>query len=296
MCNRQSYKWTKTAFSLFLAAKPSLECNLWLFYNLYLLKGEVSPPGTAHLSFSAHAGSFAAKLLNFASLNFSFLPICFCCQQMKKWQEVRQGMVAAIFPEALPVVFTAKNTQGQTVGGFCRDLSPLLRSLRVNRGHVAISVETAPGSLDPSTRERVCMCLCMFFLWVQVWGKGISGEMNQPLSSATRPLTYRARFIETQRSTLTLFSHFSVSFGHFSTSPTSLIRGEQGASSEWEKAVGALCVYVYKWDIEHADHFRHIRTLCDCVADICPTSQFHLNTPPICTMSTNLHHRSTQQC
>lgn len=28
--------------------------------------------------------------------------------------------------------------------------------------------------------------------------------MNQPLSSATRPLTYRARFIETQRSTLTL--------------------------------------------------------------------------------------------
>lgn len=296
MCNCQSYKLTNRAIPLFLAGKPSLDCNLWFFYNLYMLKGDVSPPRTAHLSFSGPAGSFAAKLLNFASLNFSFLPICFCCQQMKKWQEVRQGMVAAIFPEALPVVFTAKNTQGQTVGGFRRDLSPLLRSLRVNRGHVAISVETSTWIAGPIHKgEGVHVSVYVFSVSAGL-GEGVSGEMNQPLSSATRPLTYRARFIETQRSTLTLFSHFSVSFGHFSTSPTSLIRGEQGASSEWEKEVGALCVYVYKWDIEHADHFRHIWTLCDYVDDICPTSQFHLNTPPICTMSTNLHHRSTQQC
>lgn len=49
--------------------------------------------------------------------------------------------MAAIFPEAPPVVFTSKNTHGQTVGGFCLDLSPRLGSPWVNRGHVAISVE-----------------------------------------------------------------------------------------------------------------------------------------------------------
>lgn len=57
--------------------------------------------------------------------------------------------MAAIFPEALPVVFTAKNTHGQTVGGFHRDLSPLLGSLWVNRGHVAISVEASNWIAGP---------------------------------------------------------------------------------------------------------------------------------------------------
>lgn len=44
------------------------------------------------------------------------------------------------------------------------------------------------------------MCVCAS----RHGGKGVSGGMNQPLSSATRPLTYRARFSKTQRSTLTL--------------------------------------------------------------------------------------------
>lgn len=51
--------------------------------------------------------------------------------------------MTTIFLGALPVVFTAKNTHGQTVGGFCHDLSPQLGSLGVNRGHVAISVEAS---------------------------------------------------------------------------------------------------------------------------------------------------------
>ncbi len=51
--------------------------------------------------------------------------------------------MVAIFPEAPPVVFTAKNTHGQTVGGFCHDLSPQLGSLGVNRGYAAISAEAS---------------------------------------------------------------------------------------------------------------------------------------------------------
>ena len=93
----------------------------------------------------------------------------------------------------------------------------------------------APGLLDPSTRERVCVfmcasvhpcervCVCVCVCacaWA--WGKGVSWEMNQPLSSATRPLTYRARFSGTQRSTLTL-SRISLSlFCHFSLPPPPL--------------------------------------------------------------------------
>lgn len=119
---------------------------------------------------------------------------------MKKRQEVRQGLVAAIFPEAPPVVFTAKNTHGQTVGGFCLDLSPLLGSLWVSGGHVAIPAKSQ--HLDPWThpqgKRRVCVCV------QRRGGEGVSWEMNQPLSSATRLLTYRARFSKNQRSTLTL--------------------------------------------------------------------------------------------
>ena len=153
---------------------------------------------------------------------------------MKKWQEVRRGPVAAIFPEAPPVVFTAKNTHGQTVGGFCRDLSTRLGSLWVNRGHVAISAEASTWIAGPIHKGKgvciyvcicasvwtcVCVCVCAC-AWA--WGKGVSWEMNQPLSSATRPLTYRARFSGTQRSTLTL-SRISLSlFCHFSLPPPPL--------------------------------------------------------------------------
>lgn len=71
----------------------------------------------------------------------------------------------------------------------------------------------APGLLDASTRERVSVCVCVCVS--RHGGKGVSGGMNQPLSSATRPLTYRARFSKTQRSTLTL-SRISLSLLAFS--------------------------------------------------------------------------------
>lgn len=112
--------------------------------------------------------------------------------------------MVAIFPEALPVVYTAKNTHGQTVGGFCCDLSPCMGSLWVNRGHVAISVKASTWIAGPIHKGEGVYVSVYVFLCAQTWGRGVSGEMNQPLSSATRPLTYRARFIETQRSTLTL--------------------------------------------------------------------------------------------
>lgn len=81
---------------------------------------------------------------------------------MKKWHEVRRGPVAAIFPEAPPVVFTAKNTHGQTVGGFCRDLSTQLGSLWVNRGHAAISAEASTWIAGPIHKGAgVCVYVCV---------------------------------------------------------------------------------------------------------------------------------------
>lgn len=71
--------------------------------------------------------------------------------------------MAAIFSEALPVVFTAKNTHGQTVGGFCHDLSPLLGSLWVNGGHVAISVEAQHLDRWTHPQGRGCACVCVCF-------------------------------------------------------------------------------------------------------------------------------------
>lgn len=90
-----------------------------------------------------------------------------------------------------------KHTQEQTVGGFCHDLSPWLGSLWVDRGHVAISAEASTWIAGPIHKGEGVHVSVYVFLWAQAWGKGVSGEMNQPLSSATRPLTYRARFIET---------------------------------------------------------------------------------------------------
>lgn len=147
--------------------------------------------------------------------------------------------MAAIFPEAPPVVFTAKNTHGQTVGGFCRDLSPELGSLWVNGGHLCRSQH-----LDHWTHPqgKGCVCVC-----AQAWGGGVSGEMNQPLSSATRPLTYRARFSKTQRSTLTL-SRISLSlFGHFSLPPPPLsseVNKELFQSDVRNRGGCFVCVYV----------------------------------------------------
>lgn len=121
----------------------------------------------------------------------------------------------------------------------------------------------APGSLDSSTRKRVNVCVCACAQGLE--GKKISGEMNQPLSSATRPLTYRADFNKTQRSTLTL-SRISLSLlPLLDTSPTSVIRGEQGAFSEWyEKLRWVLCVYIYICLCACVCIYIlcHIRTLC----------------------------------
>ncbi len=89
---------------------------------------------------------------------------------MKKRQEVRQDPVVSIFPGALPVVFAAKNTHGQTVGGFCRDLSSQLGSLWVNRGHVAISAEASTWITRPIHKGTgVCVDVCAY---VCAWARG----------------------------------------------------------------------------------------------------------------------------
>lgn len=54
-------------------------------YTLYA----VITSGTTKLS--GPEGSFAAKRLNFANLSFSFLQICFCCQQIKKMTRGQMG-------------------------------------------------------------------------------------------------------------------------------------------------------------------------------------------------------------
>lgn len=110
-------------------------------------------------------GTFPPKLListELCRLQFLLSPGLVCCQKMKKLQEVRQGPAVVIFPEAPPVVFTAKNTHRQTLGGFCHDLSPQLGSLGVNRGHVAISTEASTWITGPIHKGKgVCVCVCV---------------------------------------------------------------------------------------------------------------------------------------
>lgn len=126
-----------------------------------------------------------------------------CCQEMGKNDRRSGGARWRPYFQRLRLWSSQpKNTHGQTVGGFCRDLSPQTASLRVSGGHVAIPAEASTwiaGRIRMG-EGRLCVCECAS----RHGGKGVSGGMNQPLSSATRPLTYRARFSKTQRSTLTL--------------------------------------------------------------------------------------------
>lgn len=120
-----------------------------------------------------------------------------------------------------------KHTHGQTdMGGFCRDLwPPQMASHQVRRGHAG-----PLKHLDQWTHPqgRGCVLVC------RQGGQRSLGGMNQPLSWDSRPLTYRACFSGTQRSTLTLSLTFPIApLRPPSFRPrTSVIRSEQGAISE----------------------------------------------------------------
>lgn len=112
----------------------------------------------------------------------------------------------------------------------------------------------------PQGKRGVCVCLC-----AKAWGKGVSGEMNQPLSSATRPLTYRACFSKTQRSTLTL-SRISLSLFAISCYLPHLSHQRWTRSYFrviWETEVDALCVCTYMcvWEIECRSLLSHQSTI-----------------------------------
>lgn len=145
----------------------------------------------------------------------SFLsPALLCCHKILK-NDRRSGRAQWwLCFRRLPLWSSQPKTHRQTVGGFGHDLSPQLCSSGVSRGRVAISAEASTCIAEPIFKE---MCMSP-----QGWEKELlRGEMNQPLSSATRPLTYWAHFNKTQRSTLTL-SGISLSLLPLcDTSPTS---------------------------------------------------------------------------
>lgn len=100
----------------------------------------------------------------------------------------------------------------------------------------------APGSHDS---ESVCMCVRVHGL---EGGMGVSRGMNQPLSSATHPLTYRARFSRTQKVNSHPFSHFSVSFCHLSLPPPTSLSSEVNKElfqTDMRNSGDVVCVRMY---------------------------------------------------
>lgn len=140
-----------------------------MMLNVEMLSWKHSVDGKVYLEIKELKAHFYLNFwtqLNFADFRFFFLLVFSVVKRWKKWQGVRQSPVAAIFPEAPPVVFTAKNTHGQTVGGFCHDLTPQLGSLRVNRGHVAISAEASTWITRPIHKGK------WVYVCARAWGKG----------------------------------------------------------------------------------------------------------------------------
>lgn len=92
---------------------------------------------------------------------FLHSPVFVCCQNMNKLQGFKRGKVAAIFLEAPPVAFKAKNIHGQAVGGFYHDLSPQLGSPGVSRGHAAISTDASTWIAGPNRKRKGVQCVCV---------------------------------------------------------------------------------------------------------------------------------------
>lgn len=112
----------------------------------------------------------------------------------------------------------------------------------------------APGSVYTSTRERVCVLVC------RQGGQRSLGGMNQPLSWVSRPLTYRACFSGTQRSTLTLSLAFRGEQGAIS-GPCEMPRWRSSDAASWILYIGSCFPDNYR--PRHAQDWRALRSSQD---------------------------------
>lgn len=148
---------------------------------------------------SSAVGTSAPKHLKFADLSCSFLLICLMSKDEKKTRGQAGPSDSHISWSSACGLHSQKHTWTDSGRILPRPFTPTGLPLGQWRPccHPCRSQHLDPWT-HPLGKRRVCVCV------QRRGGEGVSWEMNQPLSSATRPLTYRARFSKNQRSTLTL--------------------------------------------------------------------------------------------